>query len=474
MVKSKTICFLLIEIMAFALMVLFNADILVSLILLLWLWIVWYAFEDINNRIFLFMFSFSFFNFLLGREILEHIFKYQIEDFPPNVEEHAKITLLVSLIVFFISYLIFSKKNFRRDSSEYITTQHSVSNIMRIRSISLYLYYFAIVIAIIYNIVIGYFTLAFGYYGSYTDVALSTIYNNTFVFAIEKVNQMMPVFLALFFATVPSYSQTKRVTTLYFIYLMTSLLSGRRATFVIGLLWIIIYYVYRNSTSEEKWINKQFVVVGVLMLPVALLLLSLLSQIREGNGIDSIEIVMGIPNYFYQQGVSVNVIKRSYEFASRLNSNHLYSMSVFTDGILGRIFGFTRYAGNSAIHAQEGYSLAHALSYAILGDGYLLGRGTGSSYIAELYHDFKIWGVVIGNIIYGFVVSRSLTINANKVYLNAMALLIIRQMLWSPRGGFTDFLLVLLQPFTILAFLMVVVLSQLLKSKYGYRKINNG
>ena len=474
MVKSKTLYFLIAEIMAFAVMLLFNTDILVSLILLLWLLIVWYALEDINNRIFLFMFSFSFFNFLLGREILEHIFKYQIEDFPENVEEHAKVMLLVSLLVFFASYLLFSKKNFRKASSEHISTQYSISNIMRIRSLSLYLYYFSIVIAIIYNIVIGYFTFAFGYYGSYTDVALSTIYNNIFIYAIEKVNQMMPVFFALFFATVPSYSQAKRVTPLYYIYLITSLLSGQRATFVIGLLWIIIYYVYRNSTSEEKWINKQFVFVGVLMLPVAILLLSLLSQIREGNGIDSIEIVMGIPNYFYQQGVSVNVIKRSYQFASRLNNNHLYSMSVFTDGILGRLFGFTRYAGNSVLHAQEGYSLAHALSYVMLGDGYLLGRGTGSSYIAELYHDFKIWGVVIGNIIYGFVVSRSLSIKTNKVYLNAMALLIIRQLLWSPRGGFTDFLLVLLQPFTILAFLIVFVLSHLLESKYSYGEKNNG
>ena len=110
----------------------------------------------------------------------------------------------------------------------------------------------------------------------------------------------------------------------------------------------------------------------------------------------------------------------------------------------------------------------------MLGDGYLLGRGTGSSYIAELYHDFKIWGVVIGNIIYGFVVSRSLSIKTNKVYLNAMALLIIRQLLWSPRGGFTDFLLVLLQPFTILAFLIVFVLSHLLESKYSYGEKNNG
>ncbi len=472
MVKSKTLYFLLAEILAFVIMLLCNADILVSIILLLWLLIVWYALEDISNRIFLFMYSVSFFNFLLGREILEHIFKYQVEDFPVDVEAHAKIMLLVSLLVLFSSYLFFSKKSFRRNDSS--SSLYSVRNVISVRSISLYLYYFSIVIAIAYNIIMGYFTLSFGYYGSYTDVALSSIYNNFLIFSIEKVNQMMPVFLALFLATVPSYSQTKRVTTFYFIYLITSLLSGQRATFVIGLLWIIIYYVYRHNTSDERWINKQFVGVGVLMLPVAILLLSLLSQIREGNGVNSVELVMGIPNYFYQQGVSVNVIKRSYEFASRLNSDHLYSMSVITDGVLGRLFGFARYAGNSAVHAQEGYSLAHALSYVMLGDGYLLGRGTGSSYIAELYHDFKTWGVVIGNIIYGYVISRSLSIKINKVYLNAMALLIIREILWSPRGGFSDFLLVLLKPFTILAFLIVIVLAQLLKSKYSYKEINNG
>ena len=466
MVRIKTLYFMLVEIMAFVIMLLFNTDILVSLILLLWLWIVWYALEDINKRIFLFMFSFSFFNFLLGREILEHIFKYQIENFPSNVEEHAKMMLLISLFVFFLSYLVFSKKIFTEASG--ISSQHTINNIIRIRDISLYLYYLSIVIAIAYNIIMGYFTLAFGYYGSYTNVALTTIYSNIIIYMVEKANQMMPVFLALYFATAPSYSQTKKVTLLYFIYLITSLLRGQRGTFVIGVLWIIIYYVYRNNTSDEKWINKQSVVVGALMLPVAVLFLSLLSQIREGSGINSIGIIMGIPNYFYQQGVSVNVIKRSYEFASELNRDHLYSMSVITDGLLGRLFGFTRYAGNSVAHAQEGYSLAHALSYVLLGDGYLLGRGTGSSYIAELYHDFKLWGVVIGNIIYGYIVSRLLSIKPNKVYLNAMALLMIRNILWSPRGGFSDFLLVLLQPFTILAFLIVIVLTQLMKGKYSY------
>lgn len=471
-VKQKTVFFFMSEILAFIILVLMKADPTVSFILLLWFWIIWYAIDDINNRILLFMFSVSFFNFLLGREILEHVFKYQVEDFPADVETHAKIMLLLSLTVLLFSYLFFSKYNFKR--REQLRDFKPTYNVVRIRSISQKLYYFTIVIAIAYNIVMGYFTLAFGYYGTYTDVAISTIYNNFAIYTIEKINQMMPVFLALFLATVPSHSQTKRVSSLYFLYLLTSLLSGQRAKFVIGLLWIIIYYVYRNNTSDEKWISKQFVALGVLMLPAAILMLSLLSQIREGNGIDSIKIIMGIPDYFYQQGVSVNVIKRAYEFAYRLNSDHLYSMSVITDGVIGRILGFARFSGNSVIHAEEGYSLAHALSYVMLGDGYLLGRGTGSSYIAELYHDFEYIGVIIGNIVYGYLISRSLTIRPDKFYINAMALLVIRQLLWSPRGGFSDFLLVLLQPFTIFAFLIVMVLSQLTKNKYTDRMKYNG
>lgn len=159
-------------------------------------------------------------------------------------------------------------------------------------------------------------------------------------------------------------------------------------------------------------------------------------------------------DFVYNNGVSVNVIKRSYELDSRLRSDRFYSLHFLHDGVFGLVFGSDG-AGNNADKATEGYHLAHALPYLMFRDKYLEGAGTGTSYIAELYHDFGYIGIVLGNVIYGFLLASLAKLDKNKPFNTSVKLLIITRLLWAPRGGFTEFITILSLPATIFIYVAV-------------------
>ncbi len=87
-------------------------------------------------------------------------------------------------------------------------------------------------------------------------------------------------------------------------------------------------------------------------------------------------------------------------------SLHNTKSVLFENAILRKMLDIRVYNGNSIENALYGHSLAHRLSYLEYGDYYLQGHGVGSCYIAELYHDFGVIGVMAGNYIYGYILRK--------------------------------------------------------------------
>ena len=110
-------------------------------------------------------------------------------------------------------------------------------------------------------------------------------------------------------------------------------------------------------------------------------------------------------------------------------------------------------------------SFAHWLSYTVNSDLYLKGYGMGSSYIAETYFAFGTLGVVIFNLILGFLIRKLSTFKneSNRIYLKATCLFVVHNLFVLPRGGVfssaTDFL------YFAVALLIIKVISSLAGSK---------
>ncbi len=465
--KKKLILWLTVfNVVGIIIFVVANCSFFTGLLLLLWCDFMLFSLLSLKKRTLLAFFGITFFVFLLGREFLQEFFSYKVEDYSSSITFHAELMLFISLAVVFLTYAVLEHKCKVFPKTEFKET----FRIKRIRFISKYLFYIFAVFAIVYAFVTLSFIIKHTYYYTYTDEYYTVIRNNLILYALSKTELFMPIALYAYFATMPPKKECLLSAGLYCVYLVVSLCSGQRATIVLGVMLLLIYFIYRsNNDPNGPWIGKKLIITGVVLLPFALVFFALFTHWRAGYSAKS-GLFDGIIDFFYQQGYSINVLKLSYIFKDKLPEGKLYSLEFLHTGIIARIFGLPVYEGNTVAHALEGNNLSHALSYLTMGERYLNGHGTGTAYIAELFHDFGVIGVIIGNILLATVLFYCGKLKNNSPFVSTLKLIIIPQLLWVPRGGYTDFISVLLRPSTCVMLLVIFGGEQLLKiilNKYG-------
>lgn len=429
-----------------------GSDFLTSTLFLLWMNMTVYAGMDLKTRGMLFAFCVAFFSFLMGRHLLSYYFNYEVEFFDKSVNRHAVLCLFISLMSVSLSYIFF----YLRKRNVYVQSVLPNRHIEIMRRYSLRLFWIALLFSIIYAVFIAMLVATLGYLGSYTVEGKELMRGNIILVTLNRIEQALPVILCCYLATFPDRKSCNKVCGCYFVYLILTLLGGQRGPFVLGVLFLMIYYFYRNGTDGEIWIRKRWIKMGVLLFPILLVFLGIFSQIRVEENFEFKNMGDPIVRFVYNNGVSVNVIKRAYELDDALRADRYYSMHFLHEGILGLVFGTGGGAGNNIDKATEGYSLAHALPYLMFREKYLEGGGTGTSYIAELYHDFGYVGVVIGSLFYGFLLASLAKFDRNRPFVTSVKLLIITRLLWAPRGGFTEFITILSLPATIFVYIIIL------------------
>ncbi|OUQ67899.1 hypothetical protein B5E53_07850 [Eubacterium sp. An11] len=463
-IKPQTIMIVIIDLIILLLTSLLQFNILFSMVMILCISVIYFSIIDLNNKSMLLAFVISFFTVLLAREMMEVFFQYQVESFPEKVNQHTYRVLLISLSIILLSYMFFYHR-FKLDNKK--NGQYEMSIFSKsVQNVSLFLFVISALCSIAYSLVVGSVLISIGYTGTYT-IEFGNYLNGNFLYIIiSKAEQTTAIFLSFFYASMPSKRKCRIATWLYMIYLCTTLLSGQRSTVVLGFLWIFIYYAYRNKNdTEQSWISKRMLCLIALLVPFAIVFLSLVSAWREGIKISIDGLWNEIQDFFYQQGVSINVIKRSFQYEALLPEGKYYSLEFLSTGVIGKILGAEPFVGNSVEHATNGFSLAHALSYVTMRGAYLTGRGTGTSYIAELFHDFGYLGVVFGNILYGYIIASMSKLKGKNLFMTAIKLIIIQQILWSPRGGFSDFIIILNRPATLIAICLIYIIASILNRR---------
>ncbi len=435
------------------------------LVLATWMFLLFYAYHNIKDRSMLFAFLIAFFVFLLGRDFVQQFLNYKAESFPEDAQVHAYVSYFVTLLTLGLFYHIVTNYGKRRKKRNIDYVDH-VEKVALIKKISLYVYYFSWVFAVVSEIAVGSFVAARGVTDYYTDFS-EYLSGNTILYIISKIELMMPVAWNIYLATRPNRKQIKWPLIFYVLYLVISLGSGQRSTAMLGILFLFVYFVYRQGLNpEEAWITRKMVIAGVVAVPLLAVFASGYNIWREGGEISGIRFMDGFINFFYDQGVTSNVMKRAYMYRDKIPSDQTYILEFLHSGIFARLFGIKVYHGNTVEHALYGGSFTHALGYTVMGDAYLSGRGTGSCYIAELYQDFGYTGILLGNVIYSLLIARIANRNKDeRVLTTAVRFTIITQLLWAIRGSYTGFITQLFAPTTLVTVIFVFVSAQLLLNK---------
>lgn len=398
-----------------------------------------YCLRSIYDNIFLFCFLLCFFTFLLCGQTINRVYQIYGYDFSDNIELHTDLVLFISLLGIFIGYFItknIGKRSVKSRSLNYNTGY--CRDIRKVSKIAFFCTYFFWILILLDTV---HFAMQYGY----TTYYLS--YSSRVPAMIRQIGYMAPMSFFLFLATMPSKKEAKLPIVLYMVYSVISLGTGRRIHFMVALLFIFSYMMYRNKVEpgESPWVTKKMIIKILVAIPILLMAMYMFEYIRSEYSVGSATEYSPLIGFFVRQGTSVNVIKYTELFSNRLNPNAMYSFSNtiewLQNSFLGKLFGFEsmfEFGNQSALTATAGTYLADFVSYNANPTSYSEGIGYGSCYIEELYVDFGYLGVFIGNIFYGFLLSKlsKTALISRNIWLTAIGFFMVNELFKAPRATF--------------------------------------
>ncbi len=464
-IKSLNIILMSIIVAIFGLTAITNCNIFFSILMIIWIFIMYYALRKIQDRIFLFLFNSMFFIFLMGRDIqIEYLYYMKERHFSNAVTTGVYIEEIISLVVILLTYMAIEyfkepKKNvIPKDNIIEKNNEDSVLN-----KVARYIFFIMIIGAIAYQIIFILYVMKVGYTKSYAKGLNYEIPLNYF---LQKIDIAMPTSFAFLLATMPKKKDFALPLKLYLLYLVLTVFTGQRSPFMLGCLLVLFYFVLRNKLEgEDSWIKRKYIFIGIAMMPFMLIFLYFYNYVRFGVDVNynQFSIFKALGGFFWDQGVTGKVVKYAREYNVELQMDQFYTGIFLKRGFLAHLFDMKVYHNNTIIRALYSGDYPHALSYKVLGKDYLEGRGTGTSYIAELYQDFSYMGIVLGSMIYGiifYVIDKCEKIN--NVFCLSFVFMIIPHLLWAPRGPYTGFINKIISPTTVLILIMIYFIKEVI------------
>lgn len=438
---------------------LFNLDGIMLAVLLMCIGIGIYCCNDIRKRSMLLGFVLSFFTFLVGRQFMDSFGIHKIESQAPTlVNQQSEIILFLSIIFLIMGYLI-TDCFIVNNNSEYHECSISDPYCLSVRNTCkiLYILTYAFMCISLFEIVV--YVAA----SSYVDYYVS--FHTRLPFIVGKLADMCPIFFFVYLATMPSKKESMKYIFFYTLYLLLTLLTGRRYEFVGGLLIIFVYFTARDRFNIDKnvWFGRREIFIVIISVVSIIVLSTIVGRTRIGAQEELNDSNLFV-NFFYQQGISINVLKRTIQYQDYLHEGRLY-MFGSTITLLRRLLGLETFYGNTIENAKYGYSLAHSLSYVVLRNQYLSGRGMGSSYVAEAFYSLGYVGVAFANFFYGCILNKFSLFKTESIWKNALILIMLHSIFLAPRSSFDEFIADILRFNTWGTLLIIVFVSKVLYAK---------
>lgn len=434
-----------------------------------------YCFNNIKYYIIHLIFYITIFLFLVSRPTIDYFKQGLINTYQEDVYRFSFLTVIVSIIGLTIGGLLISKKE--NNKKEGYKTQKSRLFINSIRKVSLAVFLISYPFYLIRLIERLMYRVNVSYYEYYAD------FKSELPYFTYTLSTFVVYAMCIYLATKPNKRHSTIVLGMFVVGNVINLLIGTRNPFVLSLIFSFIYYFMRNQTEKGIWIGVKEKAMFYIGAPIMMLVMGFLNYARDGAGIGNMSISELFLDFIYKQGTSFGVLARGYLFGSNLPikefRNYTFSpiIEYVTRGNLGILFGGTPFtsANNSLELALESDRYAHNISYIVLKQDYLAGHGIGGSYIMEMYTDYGMLGLFLLSILMGigfiFMIKSAYK---SRVLLFGITLLILNNLFFMPRGGFTEsfFNLVTLQYWGIV--FVIFFVATLIERKVKYTVDNKG
>lgn len=210
-----------------------------------------------------------------------------------------------------------------------------------------------------------------------------------------------------------------------------------------------------SKDQERPWIGRLEKAALMAGIPCGLVFLGMMDYMREDRVRKSLGLLDTIVDLFYKQGVSFQWLALGHGVIEELPGEGAfhYTVGSFIDyfahgSVAQRFFGAVPLGtNNSLVKATLGHSLAHHMSYLVMGpEEYLAGHGCGSSYLLELFIDHGYLGICVFSLGLGCLLLVGPELARRDTFIFALLLLCMTNLFLIPRAealGFLTFVLTL-------------------------------
>lgn len=296
---------------------------------------------------------------------------------------------------------------------------------------------------------------------------------------LDIVGRMYFTSFMIYLSTKPKLKMALIFSILFLIPAVFRLKAGIRNDIMLDTFVLFVYFIFR---IENRKVLNNIVISAMIIVPALLLVLMIIEGTRgtlNENPTESNTIVNKILRFFYNQGVSARVIGNAQEYQDMI-PNKFYSIGEITDfikySILGKIIpGLVEPQGQTYEVFLGKSQLSHVLTFVQSPYEYLnKGLGTGSSFIAELYIDLGIFGIISGSFLYGWFINKLRKMfYSEKTYIVAIMLIMTRNLFFVARSGYSFFLNHLLQETQIMVFIVIFVSAFIFSKIFNTNRKNS-
>lgn len=399
-----------------------------------------------------FLFCLTFFLFLLDTVffgLFDPSLKYKFRSV--EIEKHTILSLGIALIGLYVGGVSKQKFTFgfgKRKKNGFTNPHSNVQNLASstMQRFLRYSFLFSSIFSIIEAIVKAIFVGANSYVAYYSDFQTSLPY------FMQWLSLISPILFYLYLGSLPKRKSVMLPVMMYLAVGIIALFYGQRNVFVIRILLVVCYFMIRNkySESDEVWITKRQVALAIIAIPLGIAFMAVWGVTRFGSTYTERNIFRIILNGFLDQGNDIAILDYEYRFRDILPNKPFAIGGIITllhNNIIGRIIGLSQIPAkqNTVEIALQGYSFSAALMYEQNRNGFLLGYGIGSCYIAELINSFGYIGALLGSIVYGGILRKLGEVRLRGFISNGIALSMFAQLLKAPRASFDGFVSVTFQ-----------------------------
>lgn len=424
--------------------------------------------DGIGRNITILSFFITYFTFLLSRIIFPLFFNtdklaLQLGEttFNHEIDLFVNFALFVSLLFVYIGYRLVRKTENNNMTSN-VKRYYEYKSVIRVQNFTKNASIFFSIFSILGVIDQIRYVFSHGYMNFYLN------YQTAIPYPIIFLGTFFEYFAMFYLATMPSKKEAMPIILLYLFVNIMSLGMGQRGSAVLSIIFIISYFFIRNNTNPgpKPWIGRKGIISIALSIPILITILFFTAYVRTEKEVDPDETANILVSFFYQQGVSVNVLGYANKFYDILPDGKLYSAGKVIDffvhnSISQILFDTEPVKPQTMEHALNDHTLHAALTYYGSPSLYFSGGGYGGCYVADLWVDFGFLGIIIGSLIYGLVLAKIRKWCGSSFWKTSLGLMMYTKILFAPRANFIDFVYVFV-PFTaVIAFAVIFIVKNM-------------